>query len=165
LKIPYIIDTIKALGFSSPFDTKLIITDLWELFKKSLLPTPMFMDYARKSQLFSKSTKGMTGEWDLNKVVKALNMVLGSAGLALKGTRSRSKKKSVDLPEMMYCLDEMRVSKMMELVKLCVLRRGFRASESRVQAKLLEHPLTCYGRLMDLSRVTFGSYAFRDADE
>jgi hypothetical protein len=172
LKVPYIIDTIKALGLSSPFDTKLVINDLWELFKNSLLPTPFFKGYIHTAPLFNKCTRGMNGEWDLKKTVKAVNMVLGAAGLGLVGKRSRAKKtteaSTTDAgeraPEFTYKMDVTKVDKMMELVKLRMLRRGFRASDERVHALIMNTTVVHYARLFDEETPNFSTYAFRNDD-
>ena len=85
----------------------------------------------------SAAVKQEGAEWDLRRLVKALNMVLGAAGLALKGKVSRLSAggKGQRSQTMAYKLDGGRVAAMTELVKLR-LRRHNRANPGFVVAPM-----------------------------
>ena len=84
-------------------------------------------------------------EWDLCKLVKALNMVLGAAGLALKGKASRPSAggKGPRPQTTTYKLDGGRVAAIPRL------RRGADASENaHARARLDACALPLYGHLV-----------------
>ncbi len=86
-------ETIAALGLKSPFDVETVIPDLMTAFKERLLETPMFREYDKHAAMFRMGKAGIRGEWDLRRVSKAVNMVLGAAGLSLKGKPVRVREK------------------------------------------------------------------------
>jgi hypothetical protein len=129
----------------------------------------MFRDYANTSRLFWQASVGVTGAWDLRKVVKAVNMVLGAAGLKMSATKETSvgrgaARKSTSSH---YRLDPESVATMVELVKLR-LRRAVRSdpdvlscAHESARERLDACSFPRYGHLVDDSPP---AYAFVDDD-
>eukprot|EP00798_Chlamydomonas_sp_ICE-L_P013424 gene13424-biopygen22536 len=81
LKIVLIEETLAALGFSSPFDTTTVISNLMTAFDTKLKGTQMFSNFANTARLFSQASCGVRDGWDLRKVSKAVKMILNAVGL------------------------------------------------------------------------------------
>jgi hypothetical protein len=123
-KVLLVAEVVTALGLRSPFDDELVIPDLMAVFAERVSKTWMFRDYANTSRAFRQASSGVTGDWDLFKVVKAVNMVLGAAGLKLSATKETragrgAARKSTSSH---YRLDPESVATMVELVKLRLRR-------------------------------------------
>ena len=149
LKIPLVEETLAALGFESPFDTATVVPDLMAAFEIKLKKTHMFESYNQTSKLFY-STAGVDATWDANKVSKALNMVLGVAGLSLEGETTRARKGGGvrEATTRNYRLSADSVGEMLELVKLWLARVGATPSSPHALAALEACTLPKYGHLV-----------------
>lgn len=111
-------DVLDALGMKSPFDTETVIPDLMQLWTSTIKHTKMFRNYAEYKSLFN-SCRPSKCDWDLKSIVKAVNMVLGSAGIAIANLKREQKVINGKwVSTYKYRLDEEKVQLMMELFKM-----------------------------------------------
>ena len=133
-KVPLIRELIAALGMRSPFDDETTVPDLMATFELALMHTALFRDYNTHVRLFRGGIDvGVKGGWDLKKVSKAINMVLGDVGLKLVPTtvsrpgRAAARKRTSSN----YRLEPGHVLEMIELVKPVLIESG--------QTPVMEH--------------------------
>ena len=151
-KVVLVEETIAALGLRSPFDHETVIPDLMDVFNHKLRDTSMFKQYKEHARVFrvNGAPGGVKGEWDLNKVAKALNMVLGAAGLEIIGKESRvqsarvRKKSTTD-----YQLTASSIDNMIELVKLRLRSSGHTPANEHARARLQACQYPRWGHLVD----------------
>jgi hypothetical protein len=157
-KVVLVQQTVAALGLRSALDDETVVGDLLGVFRDRLSSTEMFREYARTSKLFRIGDGGVRTPWDLGKVVKAVNMVLGAAGLKLAVSvdarkRSEGGRKRVRT----YRLDGEAVAEMTELVKMR-LRRARRVGgmgqdvtveNEHARTRLDACTMPLFGRLLD----------------
>jgi hypothetical protein len=118
-QVPLVQQTLDALGILSPFDDVTVIHDLMAVFNSSLIRTDMFANYNVNCRLFHASQAGINDEgWALNKVAKAINMIIASAGLALEGTSTRKGNGPTRIMHTTHRLASSRVHEMLQLVRL-----------------------------------------------
>ncbi len=142
-------ETITALGVKSPFDVDTVIPDLMAAFNERLIKTPMFREYDKHAAMFRMGKAGIQGEWNLRKVSKAVNMVLGAAGLSLKGEVVRvGTGKARTMSTESYRLNAAEVDDMMELVSLRLRRCRQTACNDHAKQRMDEHGLPKYGDLL-----------------
>jgi hypothetical protein len=154
-KVVLVAETIAALGLRSPFDDETQVPDLMATFEASLSQTPMFREYNQNARLFRQGVGGVHDGWDLKKVSKAVNMVLGAVGLKLRATkreRSAGKGGARKLRTTEYRLEPERVAEMVELVKLRLRTNGHVPENEHARARLGACELPKYGRLVDRER-------------
>ncbi len=152
-KVVLVAETVRALGVKSPLDCETVIDDLMDVFARRLAGTEMFRNYDRTSQLFRGSEGGVKLPWDLRKVVKAVNMVLGAAGLKVKAASvKRSSMSSVR--KTTYTIDPSAVASITELVKLRLRRAEHKTGVAPVvenehaRAVIEACTFPTYGRLL-----------------
>ena len=88
--------------------------------------------------------------WTLNNVVKAINMVLGAAGLRLVGTLQPRVTVGGKRPKVFtYRLATPNVEDMLELVKLRLRAGGLAPPNAHASARLAACGLPKYGHLVD----------------
>jgi hypothetical protein len=167
LQVTPLEETITALGLLSPFDDVTVIPDLMKVFNERLVHTPMFRDYGQHARLFQVGSPGIKGDWDLNKVSKAVNMVLGAAGLTLKGTQvCRGSGTNRTRRTEGYRLDSDAVADMVELVKLRLRRTEHEPDNEHAQARLADNALPKWGHLVgsatDDECLVLAGYALED---
>lgn len=154
-KVVLVSETIAALGLRSPFDVETVVPDLMAAFESTLRETPMFREYNQNARLFRQGqVVGVSGEWDLKKVSKAVNMVLGAVGLKLRATKEARPGKGATRKRSKsdYRLDPQRVAEMVELVKLRLRANGHVPDSEHARATLDACELPLYGRLVDTER-------------
>lgn len=165
-KVPVLEETVAALGLRSPFDDETVVTDLMACFDERLRLMPMWQDYARNARLFRQGP-GMHGEWDLAKVVKSVNMVLGAAGLSLVGNTVRVQAKKVKSKTTTYRLCTDGVCEMLELVKLRLDREGCDVrclANEHARQRIEECTLPRWGHLVSKDCMPWGQ-CFSDEEE
>jgi hypothetical protein len=131
VKVPLVKEIVVALGLKSPFDVETVVEDLENVFRERMLTaTEMFSNYEDTSRLFRSDARPIRAEeWDLKKIVKAINMVLGSVGLSLEAEVKRTQVNRVRTETRTYRLERKGVETMMELVNLR-LRTGNRSPQN-----------------------------------
>ena len=159
LKVPLIEEVIAALGLRSPFDTETVIADLMEVFDGGLVRTEMFKDYGRTARLFRQGDAGVK-EWDLRRVVKAVNMVLNAVGLSLVGTTTRVQKQNVKTAVTTYRLNSDEAGEMTELVKLRLRGGSCQPANAHARAAFTGCAYPKYGHL-----VTNDQYVWHGMDD
>lgn len=148
LRAPHIADTLRALGFRSPFDTYHKITDLMARWDSQIRNIDMFKHYKTNARLFrGKAIKDE--EWDLNKVVKAINMVLGVAGLKIACDVARTTINKTRTRSYTYYLDKECVQEMLELVKLRIRTSSEVIANEHARSALMACEMVRYGHLVD----------------
>jgi hypothetical protein len=162
MKAVLVAETVDALGLRSLLDDETVVPNMMEVFEQRVARTRAFVDYARTSKLLGNSSVGNL-QWDLRKVIKALNMVLGAAGVRLAGERlrPRSRQPAVRPSFNKYHLDSAAVAEMTELVKLRMRRsrpplhggwpqclHEVASEQARARIEACELPL--YGHLLTL---------------
>eukprot|EP00798_Chlamydomonas_sp_ICE-L_P006299 gene6299-biopygen1429 len=165
LKIVLVEETLAALGFSSPFDTTTVISTLMTAFDTKLKGTQMFSDYKNTARLFSQASCGVRDGWDLRKVSKAVKMILNAVGLDMVSETKRVQVKGKRTnEERNYRLCPESVCRMLELVKLRLLRTDLTPSNANAAAALSGHELSMYSHLVDVASPV--AYVFEpDHDE
>ncbi len=150
-QVVHVEDVIAALGLRSPFDDETVIPDLMRVFQQSLMLTPMFKEYNEQARLFRQGVAGINDDWDLNKVSKAVNMVLGVVGLKLKPGEEKRKGKGAERKRMAsnYRLDAECVAEMVELVKLRLRVSGTVPANEHARGRLEACEMPKYGHLVD----------------
>jgi hypothetical protein len=152
LKIVLIEETLAALGFVSPFDTTTVIPNLMTAFDTKLKGTQMFSGYANTARLFSQASSGVRDGWDLRKVSKAVKMILNAVGLDIISQTKRVQVKGKRTQEERnYRLCPESVCRMLELVKLRLLRTDLTPSNAHAAAALSCHELSMYNHLVDVA--------------
>ena len=157
-KVVLIEETIEALGLRSPFDAETVVPDLMAAFEQRLRHTPMFRDYNNNARLFRQGPAGQVGGWDLKKVSKAVNMVLGAVGIKLRQPKAKRPNKKAGESRRPprsngnYRLDAALVRRMVELVKLRLRATGHYVGNAHAREALeaCEYPM--YGHLIDRER-------------
>ena len=150
-KVPRIEEVLEGLGLESAFDDETSIGDLMAAFDARLRDSEMFRHYERTARLFQHegpACDAVTGdvEWDLSKIVRAVNKVLGAVGLGLvKDKRTRV---------LTYRLDPEAVASMVELVKLRlrVVAAPALVENPHARARVEACTLPRYGHLVDADR-------------
>jgi hypothetical protein len=150
VQVVHVEDVIAALGLRSPFDDETVIPDLMRVFQQSLMLTPMFREYNEQARLFRQGNTCINDEWDLNKVSKAVNMVLGAAGLKLKPGKEKRTGKEAERKQLTsdYRLDAEGVAEMVELVKLRLRVSGLVPVNEHARGRLEACEMPRYGHLV-----------------
>jgi hypothetical protein len=150
MKAPLVAEVLEAMGFKSPFDTEHEVSHIMGVWETRLKHTHTFQNYKEHVRLFNQ--RGITGEFDHNKLSKAVNMILGAVGLKLEATVSRSQKAGLRDRKYTYKLDGDSVSEMIELVKLKLRGSMHRdgATNSHAREILRECQLPRYKHLIDV---------------
>lgn len=163
-KLPRIEEVLEGLGLESAFDDETVIGDLMAAFDARLRGSEMFRKYERTARLF-RHDASVTGEWDLKKVVKAVNMVLGAVGLGLVvHTSQRRQVNKQRTTVLTYRLDPEAVANMVELVKLRlrVVAAPALVENPHARARVEACTLPRYGHLVDADR---SAYMFVDVSD
>jgi hypothetical protein len=162
LKAPLISETLEALGFLSPFDTAHEVTNLMGVWETRLKNTEMFNNYAYNVRLFHQ--KGINGEWDQNKISKAINMVLGAVGLKLESIVTQSRTSGTRSRQYRYVLNAERVAEMLNLVKLKLRSSTHRGSTPNMHARraIYSPGYGKYDHLIDSTTTQWCEYLFDD---
>jgi len=164
LKIVLIEETLAALGFLSPFDTETVIPNLMTVFDTKLKGTQMFREYNNTARLFSQASCGVRDGWDLCKVSKAVKMILSAVGLDMMNETKRVQFKGKRTQEARnYRLCPESVSRMLELVKLRLLRTDLTPLNTHAAAALSGHELSMYKHLVDVASPV--AYVFEHDDD
>ena len=168
LKVRHVEETIAALGLRSPFDDATVVEDLMATFRTRLAALDMFANYGSTARLFQEAREvpsaasdasdasdalasaSTAKTWTLNNVVKAINMVLGAAGLRLVGTLQPRVTVGGKRPKVFtYRLATPNVEDMLELVKLRLRAGGLAPPNAHASARLAACGLPKYGHLVD----------------
>ena len=161
LKFEMIDEVIKGLGLKSPFDVETEISDLVAIFNERLKTTAMFKDYNKTARLFYAASTGITGEWDLKKVIGAVNMVLNAAGLKLMSDTVRTMTKGVKTTKITYKMSADHVATMKELVvKLRLRGKSYEIPNEHACLAIAVCTLPKYGHLVHPKKDALHSYAF-----
>jgi hypothetical protein len=158
-------ETLAALGFASPFDTTTVIPNLMTVFDAKLKGTQMFREYITTARLFRQASCGVRDGWDLRKVSKSVKMILNAVGLDIVSETKRVQVKGKRTQEERnYRLCPESVSRMLELVKLRLLRTDLTPRNEHAAAALSGHELSMYSHLVDVASPV--EYSFEsDGDE
>jgi hypothetical protein len=164
LRATLVTEVLEALGMKSPFDTETVIPDLMQLWTSTIKHTKMFRNYAEYKSLFN-SCRPSKCDWDLNSIVKAVNMVLGSAGIAIaKLKREQKVINGIWVSTYKYSLDKEKVQLMMELFKMKSIRFNLVSTNQHANERIESYQLRLFGDLVSATQ-SDGVCMFVDADD
>lgn len=170
-RIPYILETLEALGFRSPFDKDTRLQSLQQAWDARIKKTAMFAEresYSNVANLFG-ARGTISGDWDLRKITKSVNMVLGSIGIKLISSQTRPRnsegKQKILFSDYRLCPDS--VDNMLELSKLRLrtfkLRDKEEPENKHAGAALQACQLPKYGHLLVDQRAALRKFLFANA--
>ena len=152
MKVVIADEVVKGLGLKSPLDCETEIKDLKALYDTSLCHLDIFKEYNKYSSLFRDGSGGVEGTWCMNKISKAINMILHFIGVRLEGKTKQTTKKQKEEGQparITITTHKLVVGDMTELLKLRLRGSGCVPENDHARKALEECQMTKYGHLVD----------------